>query len=51
MLNLTHRAEHGGDRVAKVNWHSEQMLYELEKEYLRVFNEPTYSIWDHRQPF
>ena len=24
----------GGDKVAEVNWHSEQMLDELEKEYL-----------------
>ena len=28
-----------------------QMLDELEKEYPEVFIEPTYPIWEHRQPF
>ena len=51
MLNFTHHAAHGGDKVAEVNQHSEQMLDELEKEYPDVFSEPTYPIWEHRQPF
>ena len=51
MLNFTHRAAHGGDKVAEVNWHSEQMLDELEKEYPDVFSEPIYPIWEHMQPF
>ena len=38
-------------KVAEVNWHSEQMLDELEKEYLEEFSEPKYPIWEHRQPF
>ena len=51
MLNFTHHVAHGGDKVAEVNQHSEQMLDELEKEYPDVFSEPTYPIWEHRQPF
>ena len=51
MLNFTHSVAYDGDKVAKVNWHSEQMLDELEKEYLAVFSETTYPIWEHRQPF
>ena len=27
------------------------MLDELEKKYLKVFSEPTYPIWEHRQLF
>jgi len=48
MLNFTHRAAHGGDKVAEVNPRSEQMLDKLEKEYPAVFSEPTYPIWEHR---
>ena len=35
MLNFTHRAAHGGDKVAEVNQHSEQMLDELEERVSR----------------
>ena len=48
MLNFTYHVAYGGDLVAEVNQHSEQMLDELEKEYPDVFNEPTYPIWEHR---
>ena len=48
MLNFTHYVAHDGDKVAEVNQHSEQMLDELEKEYPKVFFEPTYPIWEHR---
>ena len=51
MLNFTHHAAYGSDKVAEVNRHSEEMLDEVEKEYLEVFSEPTYPIWEHRQPF
>ena len=51
MLNFTHHAVHGGDKLAEVKWHSEQMLGELEKEYPDVFTKPTYSIREHRQLF
>ena len=47
MLNFTHCAAHGGDKVTEVNRHSEQMLDELEKEYPEVFSERTYPIWEH----
>ena len=50
-LNFTHRVVYGGDKVAELNYHSETMLNELEKEYPDVFSEPTYPIWEHRQPF
>ena len=32
MLNFPHNAAHGGDKVAEVSYHSEQMLDKLEKE-------------------
>ena len=51
MLKFTYCIAHGGDRVAEVNQHSEKMLDELEKEYLDVFSEPMYSIWEHIQLF
>ena len=51
MLNFTQCAAYGGDKVAEVNQNSEQMLDKLEKEYPEVFSEPTYPIWEHRQPF
>ena len=51
LLNFTYKVAHGGDKVAKVNQHSDQMLDKLEKEYLAVFSEPTYPLWEHRQPF
>ena len=51
MLNFRYRMAHGGDKVAEVNQHSEQMLDKLEKEYPNVFREPIYPIWEHRQPF
>ena len=51
MLNFTHHAVHSGDKVAEVNQHGEKMLYELEKEYLAVFHEPTYPLWEYRLPF
>ena len=51
MLNFTHHAACGSDKVAEVNQRSEQMPNELEKENLDVFSEPTYPIWEHRQPF
>ena len=51
MLNFTHYAAHSGDKVAEINQHSDKMLDELEKEYLDVYSEPTYPIWEHRQPF
>ena len=50
ILNFTHHAAHGGDKVAKINQHSE-MLDELEKEYLDMLSEPMYPVWEHRQPF
>ena len=31
MLYFTHYAAHGGDKVAEFNWHSKQMLEQLEK--------------------
>ena len=49
MLNSIHHAAHGGDKIAEVNRHSEQMLDELQKEYPEVFSEPTYPIWEHIQ--
>ena len=51
MLNFTHCATHGGDKVAEFNKHSELMLDKLEKEYPDVFGEPIYPIWEHKQPF
>ena len=48
MLNFTHHATYGGNKVAEVNQHSEQILDELEKEYPDVFSKPTYPIWEHR---
>ena len=51
MFNSAHRAVHGGDKVAEVNRHSEQMLDKLKKEYSDVFSQPIYSIWEYRQPF
>ena len=51
MLNFAHCVAHGGDKVAEVNQHSEQILDELGKEYPDVFSKPTYSIQKHRQPF
>ena len=51
MLNFTHRAAHSGDKVTEVNYHNEKMLDKLEKEYPDVFSEPTYPIWEYRQPF
>ena len=48
MLNFIHHVEHGGDKVAEVNKHSEKMLDELEKEYPAVFSEPIYPKWEHR---
>ena len=50
MLNFTYYMAYSGDKVAGVNWHSEQILDKLEKEYPDVFIEPTYPIWEHRQP-
>ena len=49
MLNFTYRVAHGGDKVAELNKRSETMLDELEIEYLDVFSEPTYPIWEHKQ--
>ena len=51
MLNFIHHASHGGDKVVEGNQNSEQMLDKLEKEYPTVFNESTYPLWEHRQPF
>ena len=51
ILNFTHHEAYGGDKVAEVNYHSEQMLNELEKEYPDVFSEPIYPIWEYRKPF
>ena len=51
MFNFTHYAENSGDKVAEVNQHGENMLDKLKKEYPSVFSEPTYPIWEHRQPF
>ena len=48
MLNFTHHLTHGSKKFAEVNWNSEQMLNELEKEYLAVFSEPAYPIWEHK---
>ena len=47
MVTFAYRVAHGGDKVAEVNHCSEQMLSELEKDYLAVFSEPLYSIWEH----
>ena len=47
MLNFTHQATHGGDKVSEVNQCSEQMLNDLEQEYLGVFSESTYPIWEY----
>ena len=51
MLNFTHHELYGGDKVAELNQHGEQMLDKLEEEYPAVFSEPTYPIWEHRQLF
>ena len=51
MLNFSHGVAHGGDKVSEVNYHSEQMLDELEKEYPDVVSEPINPIWEHRQLF
>ena len=51
MLNFIHHAAHSCDKVAEVNWHSEQILGELEKEYPDVFSQPMYPIWEYKQPF
>ena len=48
---LTHCAAYSGDKVSEVNQNSEQMLDKLENKYLEAFSEPTYPIWEHRQPF
>ena len=41
---------YGGDKVAQVNQHRQQIFDELEKKYQDVFSELTYPIWEHRQP-
>ena len=51
MLNLPHCMVHGGDKIAEVNHHSEQILDELEKEFPAVFSKPMYPIWEHQQIF
>ena len=51
MLNFMHHVVHGGDKVAEVNQHSDYILDKLEKEYLAALSEPTYPIWEQRQPF
>ena len=51
MLNFTNCMVYSGEKVFEVNQHSDQRLDELEKEYLVVFSEPAYPIWEHRQPF
>ena len=51
MLNFTNRVVHGGDKVAEVNQHTDQMLNKLEREYPDVFNEPMHPKWEHRKPF
>ena len=51
MLSFIYCVAHGGEKVAEVSYHSEQMLDELEKDYPVVFSEPTYPICEHRQPF
>ena len=47
MLNFTYCVAHSGDKVAEVNQCREQMLVQLEKEYLAVFSELMYPIWEH----
>ena len=49
MLNFTHFMAHGGDKAAKVNQNSEQMIDKLEKEYLAEFCELKYPIWEYRK--
>ena len=44
MLNFTHHAAYGGDKVAEVNQRNEQILDELKKKYPAVFSEPPYPI-------
>ena len=51
MLNFTHRAAHGGDKVADINQHSEADAWWTRERVSNVFSEPTYPIWEHRQPF
>ena len=51
MLNFTHHIVHTNDKIPEFNQNSEQMLSKLEKEYIAVFSEPTYPIWEHQQPF
>ena len=48
MLNFTHYAAHGGDKVAEINHHNEQMLDKLEKEYPDMLSKPTNPIWEHK---
>ena len=48
MLNFTYHAAYSSDKVVELNMHSEKMLDELEKEYLKVFSKPIYPIWEHR---
>ena len=50
-LNFIYHAAYSGDKVAEVNWHSEQKLDELEKEYSDVFSEPKYPIKEHKKLF
>ena len=47
ILNFTHRAAHGIDNVSELNHYREQLLYELKKEYLTVFSESKYHIWEY----
>ena len=51
MLNFTHHAAYSSDKVGEINQHSEPMLDKLKKEYLAVFSERIYPIWEHRQLF
>ena len=51
MLNYTHRVVHSGEKVAEVNQCSKKMVNEVEKEYLIVFSEPLYPIWEQNSHF
>ena len=51
ILNFTYHLAPSDDKIAEVSLHSDLMLDKLEKEYLAVFSEPKYPIWEHFQPF
>ena len=44
MLSFACHAAHSSDKVAKVNYHSEQMFDELEKKYPAAFSMAMYPI-------